>query len=136
MCYNGGMWTSESRKQWRDANSGKYKEMMRLAQRKHRGTLTKSEMDEMNKKREDRLDKTPKFTREYRREYNRTPIRTKWRKEYNKKYVARLRMEAMNRCGGPECKCCGESNVEVLAIDHIDQNGGSWRRKMKIGSGT
>ena len=31
---------------------------------------------------------------------------------------------------GEECECCGEDEEVFLALDHIDEDGAEWRRKM------
>ena len=44
----------------------------------------------------------------------------------------RLRLEVLRAYGGkvPVCKCCGESEIKFLAIDHIDGSGASHRREL------
>lgn len=39
-------------------------------------------------------------------------------------------MEALRHYGGinPTCKCCGESNMKFLTIDHIEGGGSEHRR--------
>jgi hypothetical protein len=48
-------------------------------------------------------------------------------KERNRIY----RLNALIKYGGnpPKCKCCGESIIEFLAIDHIEGGGTKFRRK-------
>jgi hypothetical protein len=44
--------------------------------------------------------------------------------------VARLaiRLEAFEKYGGTQCRCCGENLVEFLSLDHINNNGAADRR--------
>lgn len=42
----------------------------------------------------------------------------------------RMRLEALQAYGG-KCACCGESNVEFLAIDHINGNGNKHRAETR-----
>ena len=46
-----------------------------------------------------------------------------------------VRMEVLIHYGGnpPKCKCCGESTVEFLCIDHI--NGGGSKKRKALGNG-
>jgi hypothetical protein len=47
-----------------------------------------------------------------------------------------LRIETLEAYGGCRCACCGETLVEFLEIDHINNNGGSHRREInKVGGG-
>ena len=41
--------------------------------------------------------------------------------------AVRVKYEVMQKYGGL-CKCCGESNIAFLSIDHINNDGGSKRR--------
>jgi hypothetical protein len=63
--------------------------------------------------------------------------RSKWSKEkraekYEKINVIKraLRLEVIAAYGG-HCKCCGESTLEFLAIDHVNGDGGAHRRSIK-----
>lgn len=49
----------------------------------------------------------------------------------------RRRVECLIHYGGspPKCDCCGESNIEFLAIDHIAGNGNKHRKENKINQG-
>jgi hypothetical protein len=38
------------------------------------------------------------------------------------------KLAAFNAYGGPICKCCGETEVSFLSIDHIDNNGAAHRK--------
>lgn len=75
-----------------------------------------------------------------RSEANREARRIKdriWRRENRelhlsnkKKYRDRIRKEVIEKYGG-KCKCCGESNLVFLAIDHIDGGGGKHLKQIK-----
>lgn len=45
----------------------------------------------------------------------------------------RIRLEVLQRYGG-KCTCCGENQMEFLAIDHINNNGAQHRRETKYGN--
>lgn len=42
-----------------------------------------------------------------------------------------LRMSALDYYGSSHCRCCGESTLEFLCIDHIEGDGAKHRREMK-----
>lgn len=48
----------------------------------------------------------------------------------------KLRARVLAAYGGPCCACCGETTVEFLQIDHINQDGAAHRRSLGIASGT
>src|SRR5438874_1601121 len=48
-------------------------------------------------------------------------------------YHLRLRRDAFNAYGGPQCACCGTLVDEFLTMDHID--GGGNKHKQQIGGG-
>jgi hypothetical protein len=52
-----------------------------------------------------------------------------------KNYVNRLRMETMTiYCGGqPQCQCCGESHIEFLSLDHVNNDGNIHRMEIGLG---
>jgi hypothetical protein len=50
-----------------------------------------------------------------------------------KRWHLKLRQEAFNAYGGPQCACCGILIDEFLTIDHI--NGGGNRQKEELGGG-
>jgi len=55
-------------------------------------------------------------------------------KEANNKRISENHRKERNLCiqhYGPDCKCCGESRYEFLAIDHI--NGGGRKHRKVIG---
>jgi hypothetical protein len=64
------------------------------------------------------------------KEYRNThPMEEKIR---HKSYHAELRIAVINHYGG-KCVCCGENNIEFLAIDHID--GGGNKHRNELGGG-
>lgn len=89
--------------------------------------------------------KQREYAREYRsknnekrKEWNRDWI-AKNRERYNaSKYIYRdkLKLEAMTIYGNgaPACSSCGETDIDVLCLDHIDDNGAEHRKKLKISS--
>ena len=50
---------------------------------------------------------------------------------YSKKRRVDLKLAAFNAYGGPVCKCCGESHIEFLSIDHLNNDGAAHRRELK-----
>ena len=51
------------------------------------------------------------------------------RSKYAKKWLQDLRVSAINHYGG-KCNCCGESQIEFLAFDHIDGGGRKHRKSI------
>lgn len=51
----------------------------------------------------------------------------------NRLSVEKLRDQVFEAYGGASCKCCGESTVEFLALDHINNDGA--RQRASVGSG-
>jgi hypothetical protein len=55
-------------------------------------------------------------------------------REPQKLYARRKRLErklaAFNAYGGAVCRCCGETHVEFLSIDHVDGKGAEHRRQL------
>lgn len=49
--------------------------------------------------------------------------------EKQKQYRKKIRFEVLQKYGG-QCKCCGESRLEFLAIDHINKDGAVERRDL------
>ncbi len=58
----------------------------------------------------------------------------KWHNEYHKKRAQIIRRECIDHYsnGANCCECCGENNIEFLALDHI-HGGGQAHRKMARG---
>lgn len=47
-----------------------------------------------------------------------------------KNYRTKVKEEIVKQYGG-ECSCCGETILDFLAIDHINNDGNTFRKKMK-----
>jgi len=58
----------------------------------------------------------------------------KYMQEYNKKIHTKRKILVMTHYskGAPKCSCCGETILDFLTIDHINQNGTQHRKKHKI----
>ena len=55
---------------------------------------------------------------------------------YNRKYHQKVKEDTLKKYGG-KCKCCGETQMEFLSIDHVNGGGNIHRRKIKAeGGGT
>lgn len=80
--------------------------------------------------------------KEYHRRYckdhsaHKTDVATKWAKDHPKKrrenalaYYYRLQDAAINAYGGYRCACCGETEPLFLTLDHINNDGGKFRRE-------
>jgi len=50
--------------------------------------------------------------------------------EINKKSMYRLKLEVFTAYGGAFCKCCGDSHIEFLALDHMGNDGAEHRRQV------
>lgn len=61
---------------------------------------------------------------------NSPKVRTSKQQCYNFK----IKSEVVNHYGG-KCKCCGESRIEFLSIDHIEGDGYEHRRRLKMRGG-
>jgi hypothetical protein len=55
-------------------------------------------------------------------------------RDYAKDWRFKLKLETINRYGGT-CICCGESRIEFLTIDHMDNNGAEHRKEIKSAGG-
>ena len=49
----------------------------------------------------------------------------------SKKYHLRIRQDAFNAYGGPQCACCGTLVDQFLTLDHIDGGGAAHRAKLR-----
>ena len=65
----------------------------------------------------------------------RTPKFIAYRKEKAKRESRRARLTVIDHYGG-SCKCCLESRIEFLAIDHINGGGAKKKRELGLRSGT
>lgn len=61
-----------------------------------------------------------------------------WVARDSKKYRTGLKIAALKAYGGGEikCACCGETGIDFLCLDHIDNNGSQERREKNYGLGT
>lgn len=50
-------------------------------------------------------------------------------KEEKRKYASKLRFEVINHYGG-KCVFCGDTNINHLCIDHINNNGAKHRKEI------
>jgi hypothetical protein len=77
-----------------------------------------------------------KFCRQCQREYGRKLYHKNKQREQERcraKYRI-LKEEVFNHYGG-SCVCCGESILDFLAMDHIDNDGAEHRKEAKITGG-
>jgi hypothetical protein len=51
-------------------------------------------------------------------------------KEPTKRYRQKIKLIAIEKYGG-KCACCGESEIEFLTIDHVNNDGNIHRKKFK-----
>lgn len=51
-------------------------------------------------------------------------------KEHARKYNARVKREVFEHYGGVICQCCGETEILMLALDHIAGDGAAHRRAL------
>ncbi len=56
--------------------------------------------------------------------------------EESKRYRKGLKIKALQSYGSkkPKCVCCGETEIDFLCLDHIDNNGNKQRKKHGIGT--
>jgi hypothetical protein len=57
-------------------------------------------------------------------------------KKHRNKTAQEVKLEAFVAYGGPSCKCCGESIMTFLTLDHIDGGGNTMRRSNKLNGST
>jgi hypothetical protein len=91
-----------------------------------------------------------KYARNYGRNYYKThtlernqQFRDYYRKNSEKvkslvkKHRIKLKLEVLTHYGGdpPKCVCCGETILDFLSIDHINDDGANQRRKINCSSG-
>lgn len=73
-------------------------------------------------------EKNRVYDKEYKGEYYRRN-----QKEIRRKHIERnteARIAALETYGGPICKCCGETEMGFLTIDHTNNNGATHRKKI------
>lgn len=56
-------------------------------------------------------------------------------RKLQKDYKVKIKLEALEAYGGPECSECDEDDIAILEIDHIKGGGGKHRRDLKTGGG-
>ena len=76
-------------------------------------------------------EKNREKTREYARKYH----RNNKEKERLQKQKVRFKVLSHYSNGVPKCKCCGETHLEFLTIDHIHNNGAEERKTIGSGQG-
>lgn len=52
-------------------------------------------------------------------------------KKANQKLTRKLKVEVLSHYGGV-CICCGESEVEFLCIDHVNNDGNKHRKEIEM----
>jgi len=54
--------------------------------------------------------------------------------ETNREWRKKTRLKVLTHYGGnpPKCECCGETHIEFLTIDHINNDGAEHRKKLGI----
>lgn len=57
----------------------------------------------------------------------------RYRTNYKPRSRSKIRDEVYEKYGGAVCKCCGETRVVFLVLDHI--HGGGYRHRQQVGSG-
>jgi hypothetical protein len=59
------------------------------------------------------------------------PKRKEKKKQWNREHYRKERNEVIKLLGG-KCVCCGENQLEFLAIDHINNDGNAERKMMDL----
>lgn len=54
----------------------------------------------------------------------------RYRKEHARLKHQQRKRECLERYGGAFCKCCGETEILMLSLDHLDGNGAAHRKAM------
>jgi len=77
----------------------------------------------------------PKQTPEERRAKKRQYAQAHADKEKTRQYNQRLKNEILTHYGNGQCRCviCGESRIDCLSIDHLDNNGYDERKTRRRG---
>lgn len=71
--------------------------------------------------------------REKRRRETRSLTEKQLAKEHARTHNNKLKLEALEHYGGAFCQCCGETQLLMLALDHIESNGADHRRELTGG---
>lgn len=69
-----------------------------------------------------------------RRSDQRAKIGTTYNAIASKKYRTKLKREVVDRMGG-KCTCCGETEIEFLTVDHVNNDGNTERKAGKFKPG-
>jgi hypothetical protein len=56
-------------------------------------------------------------------------------RDYQRHWTQKWRLATMQAYGGPICKCCGETELKFLSIDHINGGGSKHRKEYGVGGG-
>lgn len=51
-------------------------------------------------------------------------------RQYNKQWRQESKITVFNAYGGPVCNCCGEAELLMLSLDHINNDGAKHRREI------
>lgn len=108
----------------------KYLETKRLWEANRRRKKHQAVRDEWNTWRRNNRDRY----NEQRREYCNDPDRKKSISSRKKKRKLLVKEQAIDMYGGC-CVCCGEDHIAFLAIDHVNNDGGSKRKTGEHGCG-
>lgn len=57
------------------------------------------------------------------------------KKEYDARYSRKLKQAVIDMYG-PNCACCGESNIAFLTVEHTDNSGADHRRRLNPNAST
>jgi hypothetical protein len=52
------------------------------------------------------------------------------RRERARRHNDKLKREALEHYGGAFCRCCGETEILMLALDHVENNGAAHRKSL------
>jgi hypothetical protein len=122
---------SEYTKEWRNENKEHVKEYKRNQMRERRSHPEQREKDAAYSKR--RYSEKSEVLREERRKY----YRAHREKSIDgvKNYNDNLRLEVIYFYSNGEmtCDCCGNTHLEFLEIDHINNDGSEHRKKIGVG---
>jgi len=104
----------------KDGLSHKCKKCLYTKTRSPEALATKKRYAEANK------EKLKQYAENWRKK-NRT-----WKRKRERLYKLKRKIEVINHYGG-KCACCGEKEMDFLAIDHIKGNGSQHRKKIGVG---